>query len=101
MNLSRDYVSIPKRLIYDLRDNQLALALYMLVARLYLIHQQPIPLSRGDIQQLDPSTKVGAIKRALDRLVDNGWLTETSGVKQHYMPNWGQTRDNRGQPQYV
>jgi len=98
MNLSRDYVSIPKRLIYDLRDNQLALALYMLVARLYLIHQQPIPLSRGDIQQLDPSTKVGAIKRALDRLVDNGWLTETSGVKQHYTPNWGQTRDNHPYP---
>ncbi len=92
MNLSHNYISIPRRLVGDLRDNPLAVALYFLVARLYLIHQRPVPLSRGDIRQYDPEVKVGAIKRALDRLVAEGWLSEHAGYKRSYTPNWGSAK---------
>jgi hypothetical protein len=92
MSLTENYISIPKQLIVNLRDNPLAIALYFLVARLYLVRQQPVPLSRGDIQQFDPTAKIGAIKRALDRLIQAGWLVETIGYKSSYTPIWGKRR---------
>jgi hypothetical protein len=70
--LRENYLSIPRRLIIELRDNPLAIALYAFVARLSLIVQAPIPLSRGDVGKYDPSTKQGAIKRAFDRLIAAG-----------------------------
>ena len=68
--LTKDYLTIPTRLITEVRDNVIALALYCLVARLYLIAQTPVPLSRADILRYDPSLKTGAVKRALDVLKD-------------------------------
>src|SRR6266849_3956359 len=90
--LRENYLTIPRRLIIELRDNPLAIALYVFVARLYLIVQAPIPLSRGDVGKYDPSTKPGVIKRAFDRLVAAGWLIETSGSKNCYTPTWGKQR---------
>src|SRR5688572_30775207 len=92
MDLTHDYLSIPKRLIIELGDNLLALALYCWIARLYLVMQSPVPLSRSDVQKFDPSTKPGAIKRAFDRLIDGGWLIETDGYKGRYTPVWGKRR---------
>jgi hypothetical protein len=92
MELTRDYLTIPKRLIIELRDNPLALALYCWIARLYLITQAPVPLSRSDVRMYDPSTKEGAIKRAFDRLIDGGWLIESAGYKTSYVPVWGKRR---------
>ena len=90
--LTQDYVSIPRQLITDLADNPLALALYCWIARLYLVVQAPVPLSRADVQKYDPTTKPGAIKRAFDRLVNEGWLIEKAGYKSCYTPVWGQHR---------
>lgn len=91
-SLTANYIAIPRRLISDLRDNPLAIALYYVLARLYLIEQKPVPLSRGDVQRLDPSLKIGSIARALDHLTDAGWLLETPGYKSGYRPSWGQSR---------
>jgi hypothetical protein len=92
MGLTENYISIPKKLIVDLRDTPLALALYFFIARLYLVLQAPVPLSRGDIRLFDPCAKIGAIKRALDRLVQDGWLLELRGYKSSYIPTWGKNR---------
>jgi hypothetical protein len=92
MSLTENYISIPKRLIVDLRDNPFAIALYFFVARLYLVLQAPVPLSRGDIRLFDPCAKIGTVKRALDRLVRAGWLIEQSGYKSSYVPTWGKNR---------
>jgi len=92
MELTRDYLTLPRRLIIELRDNPLALALYCWIARLYLIAQAPVPLSRSDVRMYDPSTKEGAIKRAFDRRIDGGWLIESEGYKSSYVPVWGKRR---------
>lgn len=92
MTPPRAYLLIPRRLILDLGDNRLALALYCWIARLFLIVQAPVPLSRADVQRYDPSAKAGAIERALDRLVAEGWLLRAEGRKRRYTPTWGQQR---------
>jgi hypothetical protein len=87
-----NYCPVPQRLLADLRDTPLAIGLYALIARLYLVHQAPIPLSRDDILRYDPTLKAGAVKRACDRLVAGGWLVEPSRErhrKQRYTPTWG------------
>ena len=48
------YCPIPQRLLADLHDTPIAIGLYALVARLYLIEQAPVPLSRADVQRYDP-----------------------------------------------
>src|SRR5262245_24501881 len=113
MELTRDYLTIPKRLIIELRDNSLAPALYCWLARLYLIVQAPVPLSRTDVRTYDPTTREGAIKRAFDRLIDGGWLIESGGYKSSYVPIWGKRRgtgapypwaigaDHLGCPRYI
>jgi hypothetical protein len=86
------YCPLPRRMLSDLRDNGLAIGLYLLVARLYLVSHAPIPLSRADVLAFDPSLKTGAIKRAFDRLIAVGWLivsSEASSPKHHYTPSWG------------
>jgi hypothetical protein len=90
------YIPIPKRLIIESQDNPAVIGLYALIARQHFITRQPIPLSRTDIQNYDPTLRHGAIKRALDRLVEGGWLIEDAQYKTHYLPTWGQTR--YGQP---
>lgn len=89
------YCAIPQRLLCDLHDTPVAIGIYALVARLFLIEQRPVPLSRADVQRYDPSLKVGAVKRALDRLVDCGWLvaaTPDGQRKQRYTPTWGRIK---------
>jgi hypothetical protein len=89
------YCSVPQRLITDIHDNPLAIGMYAFVARLYLIQQAPVPISRADVLRYDPSLKAGAVKRAFDRLVDGGWLIETTqaGRKKHrYTPTWGRIK---------
>ena len=58
----RWYSSIPRRLLTDLHDTSLAIGLYALVARLYVIVRAPIPLSRADVLRYDPSLKPNAAK---------------------------------------
>lgn len=96
--LPKPYLTIPTRLIAESRDNPLALGVYALIARLYLVVQAPIPLSRGDIQRFDPTLKEGAVKRALGRLTAGGWIIEASGHKSRYIPSWGRTREGAARP---
>jgi hypothetical protein len=82
---------IPHRLLTDLRDSPLAIGIYSLLARLYLITQCELPLSACDIQRYDPTLSRGAILRAIARLVQSGWIVEQSqtGHKHCYVPAWG------------
>ena len=47
--LDQDYVFLPQRLLADLRANPAAIGAYALIARLFLIYQEPIPLSAADL----------------------------------------------------
>lgn len=86
-----DYCPVPQRLIAELHDTPLAVGLYTLVGRLYLINQTPIPLSVPDVMRYDPTLRRGAVIRAFNRLVSGGWLTEEArrGHKTRYTPTWG------------
>ena len=103
MSLTENYLSLPRRLLIELRDTPLALALYFFIARLYLVQQTPIPLSRTDIRTFDPTARSGAVKRALDRLVQAHWLRETSrvGAKSTYVPVWGTSRAGAAYPRKI
>src|SRR5262245_8232904 len=85
------YCPIPQRLITDLHDTPLAIGLYSLIARLYLVAHTPIPLSVPDIVRYDPTLSRGAILRALARLIGGGYLIEVAqpGLKTRYTPAWG------------
>src|ERR1700752_3812948 len=87
--LKEDYLFLPHRLIADLPANPAAIAIYALVARLFLIHQEPIPLSAADLQRYDPTLSYGAARGALQRLVALHWLSEQGGHKNRYTPTWG------------
>ena len=84
--LDQDYVFIPQRLIADLQANPVAIGVYALIARLFLIYQEPIPLSAADLQRYDPKLSYGAARGALQRLVVLRWLTDQSDHKNHYTP---------------
>src|SRR5689334_13151023 len=85
------YCPIPQRLLTDLHDNSLAIGLYSLIARLYLVAQTPIPLSVPDVVRYDPALSRGAVLRALARLLAGGYITEAEqpGRKTRYTPAWG------------
>jgi hypothetical protein len=87
--LEQDYVFIPQRLIADLQANPAAIGVYALIARLFLIYQEPIPLSAADLQRYDPSLSYGAARGALQRLTALRWLHDQSGHKNQYTPTWG------------
>src|SRR6266540_5199004 len=87
--LDQDYVFLPQRLIADLSANPAAIGVYALIARLFLIYQEPIPLSAADLQRYDPTLSYGAARGALQRLVALRWLTDQPGHKNHYTPTWG------------
>lgn len=90
--LPAPYCPVPRKMLSDLRDNPLAIGLYLLIARLYLVTHAPIPLGRADVLAFDPSLKAGAVKRAFDRLIVSGWLvgsTAPTSTKRHYTPTWG------------
>jgi hypothetical protein len=89
------YLLLPEPLALDLRDSPLAVGIYMLVGRAFLVHQGPIPLSATDIESYDGSGDLrrGAILRALTRLCTGGYLLPQSkqgrGLKTTYIPGWG------------
>src|SRR5690348_16176863 len=86
------YCPVPRRMLSDLRDNPLAIGLYLLIGRLYLVTHAPVPLGRADVLAFDPSLKPGAVKRAFDRLLAERWLvgsTAPASTKRHYTPTWG------------
>src|SRR6266545_2266416 len=89
--LTHDYLSLPCRLVRDLRDSPLAIGIFCLVARRFLVAHEPIPLSAADICAYDGTVSRGAVLRALHRLVALGWLVEVKqrGRKTHYAPAWG------------
>jgi hypothetical protein len=87
--LEQDYVFIPQRLIADLQANPAAIGVYALIARLFLIYQEPIPLSAADLQRYDPTLSYGAARGALQRLTALRWLHDQTGHKNQYTPTWG------------
>src|SRR5262245_21967814 len=94
--LDLDYLFIPHRLIADLQANPAAIGVYALIARLFLIYQEPIPLSAADLQRYDPTLSYGAARGALQRLTALRWLTDQSGHKNCYTPTWGTIKGRRG-----
>lgn len=92
------YVSLPRRLVEDLRDSPAAIGAYALIARIYRITRLPVPISPGDLQIIDPSLSYGAATRALQRLVASGYVAvnRARGKKSTYVPTWGVVR---GAPQ--
>jgi hypothetical protein len=89
------YCPIPQRLITGLHDNPRAIGWYALIARLYQITKQPVPLSDHDVVRYDPSASRGASIRARERLLAGGWIVKADqpGLKNHYIPTWGRIND--------
>lgn len=87
-------LTIPRPLTHDLHDVPHAIGIYVLVVRLYAIHQRPLPLSAADLQTYDPQLTYGQARRSLQRLVRTRWLIpqQTAGHKAHYLPTWGEGR---------
>ncbi len=84
------YLLIPQRLCMDVRDSPVAIGVYALIARLFLLSHQAVPLSAGDIERFDRQTSYGQARRALERLTSIGWLSRISlGRKNAYLPTWG------------
>ena len=88
------YCLLPRQLLADLRDNPLAIGIYLLVARLFLVARAPVPLSRADVLRYDPMLKAGAVARAFDRLLESGYVLAVGPVrpKRQYLPSWGRVR---------
>lgn len=84
-------LTIPIQLIVDLQDTPLAIGLYSLIARQYVIAKLPIPLSAPDVLRYDPTLSRGAVLRALARLISGGWIIarQQPGHKICYTPAWG------------
>ena len=89
-----NYCPIPQRLPADLHDTPLAVGLYALIGRLFLILGEAVPLSVGDVRAYDPRASESAVWRAFQRLIRCGWLQETKarGRKSRYVPTWGRCR---------
>lgn len=88
------YCPVPQRLITDVYDSPLAIGLYALIGRLYLVGKAPVPLSAADLLRYDPALSRGAALRALGRLLAGGWLLAEArvGAKTRYTPTWGAVR---------
>jgi hypothetical protein len=84
-------LTIPIQLVVDLHDTPLAIGLYSLIARQYVIAKLPIPLSAPDVLRYDPALSRGAVLRALARLISGGWIIafQQPGHKICYTPAWG------------
>ena len=89
------FVLLPTQLVTDMADTPLAVSLYALIARCFLVIQSPVPLSAADIMNYDPTLRRGAVLRALNRLTRDGWLltNEEVGRKTRYTPTWGRIAD--------
>jgi hypothetical protein len=88
------HLTIPHPLIADLQDTPLAIGLYSLIARQFIITKTSVPLSTPDVLRYDPSLSRGAVLRAFARLIAGGWVTEIAraGHKTCYTPCWGVVR---------
>jgi hypothetical protein len=107
------YVPLSRRLLEDLRDAPVAVGVFALIARLYLISGEAVPLSPGDLQAYDPSLSYGAARRAFERLVATGYalVSTGGGSKLAYFPSWGQVsgaplpwdrqRTSLGRPRHI
>jgi hypothetical protein len=84
-------VPLPRRLTADLCDSPVAVGVFALIARRFLISGEPIPLSPADLQAYDPALRYGAARRALERLTAAGYclVTRRAGRKACYTPCWG------------
>ena len=93
------YVPLPRCLMEDLRNAPVALGTYALLARLYQISGTSVYLSPGDLQLYDPALSYGSARRAIERLVENGYavVVDSSGRKISYLPSWGMV-DNAPRP---
>jgi hypothetical protein len=78
-------------MLADLRDTPLAVGMYALVARLYFLHKDAVPLSSDDVMRYDPTLRRGAVIRAIARLESGNWLLCVPGSqrKKRYLPTWG------------
>lgn len=84
------YILIPQPLCADLRDNPIALGVYALLARSFFSSHSAIPCSAHDLMLFDSNLSYGQARRALDRLVADGWLLQQPlGRKNAYTPTWG------------
>src|SRR5689334_5775960 len=89
--LPTHYVRVPLNLLTIAAYDPLAVGLYALIARLFLVRQAPLPLSTADVLRYDPTLSRGAVLRAIERLLEGGWLLaqEQAGHKTAYTPSWG------------
>ncbi len=86
-------LTIPTELIINHRDSPLAIGLYCLIVRLFIIHQKPLSISNTDITLYDPTISRESVNRALKRLIDDGWVERArQGNKIAYQPCWGRIR---------
>ena len=84
------YLLMPIGLIADLADNLVAIGVYALIARRFLVAWAPVPLSASDLLTYDETLSRGSAVRALNRLMASGWLVEDAarGRKTRYTPAW-------------
>lgn len=90
----RFFSPVPQRMVITLKDNAVAIGLFLLIVRLYRISKEPVPLSITDVLKYDPVLKSGAVDRAFRRLLLSGWLIRTKqpGMKSRYTPTWGRVK---------
>ncbi len=93
----RSYVWFPTKLAETLAHAPLALGIYALIARRWLVNHTSVALSAHDIQAYDPSLTRAKIRTALAQLVAGHWLAIPTnpqhGCKIAYVPTWGWQRE--------
>ncbi len=89
------YVCIPHTLTRAAHEHPRAIGVYALIARQFLVTGDAIPISPADLTRFDPTLSRGSALRALDWLLDRGYLHTTSapsGQKRQVLPTWGRIR---------
>jgi len=93
----RSYLWFPTKLTETLAHAPLALGIYALIARRWLVTHTAVPLSALDIQAYDPSLTRAKIRTAFDQLLTGHWLAiphpPHQGCKIAYIPTWGKQRE--------
>jgi hypothetical protein len=95
------YILITSKSIDAYANDPLALGIYIGVTRLCVAAKGPIPLSRSDIiEWCGREVSIGAVSRALAKLIKAGWLSATQERKagKYYLaPTWGRN-SSTGKP---
>lgn len=89
------YVCIPHTLARAAQSRPRAIGIYALIARQFLITGEAMPVSPTDLTRFDPTLSRGSALRALNWLLDQGYLSATHsgcGQKRHLSPTWGRIR---------